>query len=214
MIEVYSGTPGSGKSAHLASDIRYQLNRRHPHLVIANFPLGEIAPVKQRETFHYIPNEQLSVDRVVALCDKWWESHDFGEEKIWLCLDEVQMLFNSREWCQKGNQRMEWLKFFSQSRKYGVHVVFVAQNMMMIDNQFRMLVEYDIVHMKVENQGIFGWLISIPFGGRLIITHKTYVPLKSPMGNEWRTVSRKDMLMYDSYARFARADGGAALSSA
>ena len=92
LIYVYSGTPGSGKSAHLASDIRFQLNRRQPRLVLANFDLAPDAPVKQRETFAYVPNARLDAHDVAYTCQKWWETHDFKEESIWLCIDECQML--------------------------------------------------------------------------------------------------------------------------
>lgn len=210
MIYVFSGTPGSGKSAHLARVLRNALNRREPRLVIANFELGTMAPVRQRETYRYVPNAALDVSDIKRWCELWWQEHDFHEDEIILALDEVQMLFNSREWCQKGNRRMEWLELFSQSRKYGIKVILVAQNVMMIDNQFRMLVEYDVLHRKVRNHGVSGWLLSLPFAGRLIVTNTVYFPLKQQIGSDFMVIGRKDFLMYDSYSKFQHSDGGAA----
>lgn len=210
LIWTYSGTPGSGKSAHLARTIRKRLNKKDPGLVIANFPLSLTAPVKQRETYIYIPNVELDASEVIRICEAWWQTHEFHEESILLALDEVQMLFNSREWSSKGNKRMQWLELFSQSRKIGLKVVFVAQNIMMIDNQFRMLVEYDVLHRKVGNYGLFGYLLSLPFGGRLTVQTTIYFPLKQRLESEWGIISKKDIAMYDSYARFARSDGGMA----
>lgn len=210
MIYVFSGTPGSGKSAHLARLIRWSLNRKEPRLVIANFDLGPLAPVRQRETYRYVPNSALDVNDIKRWCDLWWKEHDFHEDEIILALDEVQMLFNSREWCQKGNRRMEWLELFSQSRKYGIKVILVAQNVMMIDNQFRMLVEYDVLHRKVKNHGLAGWFLSLPFGGRLLVTNTIYFPLKQQLDSDFMVIGKKDFLMYDSYSKFAHSDGGAA----
>lgn len=208
MISVYSGTPGSGKSAHLARDVRRALNAREPRLVIANFALAPDAPVRQRDTFVHVPNSELDAGRIRATCDRWWRSHDFHEERILFALDEVQMLFNSREWGQKGNRRMEWLELLSQSRKAGMRVVLVAQNLMMIDNQFRMLVEYDVMHRKVSNHGTFGWLLGLPFMGRLVATNTIYVPVKTKIESEFMVLSKRDFRMYDSYARFEHRDGG------
>lgn len=208
MISVFSGTPGSGKSAHLARVVRHALNRREPRLVIANFPLAPDAPVRQRDTYIYVPNSKLDAGRVRETCALWWRTHDFREDSIIFALDEVQMLFNSREWSQKGNKRMEWLELLSQSRKEGMQVILVAQNLMMIDNQFRMLVEYDVIHRKVGNYGVFGWLLALPFAGRLCVTNRVYVPLKEKLDSDWMVISKRDIRMYDSYARFEHRDGG------
>ena len=99
---------------------------------------------------------------------------------------------------------MEWLELLSQSRKYGLRVILVAQNIQMIDNQFRMLVEYDVIHRKVTNYGWFGFLLGLPFAGRLVSAVTMYYPLKQKLGSEFRLIHRKDIRMYDSYKKFER----------
>ena len=66
-ISVYTGTTGSGKSLHAASEIRFQLNRPHAHPVIANFDINPDV-VKRYDLFTYRPNEKLTADWLVARC--------------------------------------------------------------------------------------------------------------------------------------------------
>ena len=61
MIRFYSGTPGSGKSLHVASDIyRYLQNGKN---VIANFEMNDSLikerKGKQKGSFVYLSNSQL-----------------------------------------------------------------------------------------------------------------------------------------------------------
>lgn len=141
-IEVYTGVPGSSKSLHAAGNIREILNApRREQPVIANFRLAQDAPVLKPENFHYIPNDELSSDRLIDFAHDFWRSgvHPFTEDYIHLYVDEAQLLFNSRRWSDRS--RMSYLEFLSQSRKYGYRVVMIAQSAMMIDNQFRMLID-------------------------------------------------------------------------
>ena len=96
MIEIYTGVPGSGKSAHAARDIRHNLCKRDPRPVIANFELAEKAPVKSRERFLYVSNSDMSVELLKEYACDWWESRGhMREEGIDLYLDEAQLLWNS-----------------------------------------------------------------------------------------------------------------------
>lgn len=205
MIEIYTGVPGSGKSAHAARDIRHNLCRRDPRPVIANFELAESAPVKNRKRFLYVPNAEMSVDLLKEHACDWWEKRGYmREEGIDLYLDEAQLLWNSRNWSQKG--RLEWLEFLSQSRKFGYHIVFIAQSAQMIDNQFRMLIEIEVNHRRLQNMGLAGWLMALPFGGRLVCGVRSMFQIKQRIGATYLVLSSKDWAMYDSYKRFDRQD--------
>ena len=108
-IHVYTGTPGSGKSLHAASDIRFQLTRKYPHPIIANFPIGQHAPVDDDllwKYYNFIPNEDMSAGKIIDFANAWWDSHpdDFREDYITLVLDECQLLFNSRLWSQSSRK--------------------------------------------------------------------------------------------------------------
>lgn len=54
MIYLYSGTPGSGKSLHVARDIYYRLNKsKNPRNVIANFMIND-KMIKSKKLNSYI----------------------------------------------------------------------------------------------------------------------------------------------------------------
>lgn len=214
-IYLYSGGVGSGKSLHAAQDIRFALCRRYPMPVLANFALSDSAPVSQdrRELFAYVPNQHITADLLKSFADDWWATHDFMEDHILLCLDECQLIWNARTWSQ--SDRLSFLEFLSQSRKFGYKVILISQNMQMIDNQFRMLVDYDVNHRKVGQWGIFGSALSLLFLNRLF-ARVTYLCVngksKERLGVSWYVARGKDMGMYDSYARFARVESARAPS--
>lgn len=213
-IYLYSGTPGTGKSLHAASEIRYQLTRRYPHPVIGNFRIDEHAPVRHRDYFHYFDNQELTPDLLTTFADDYWDNvgRDFQEDHINLVLDECQLLFNSRLWTAKD--RIAWLEFFSQHRKWGYKVMFIAQSAKMVDNQFRMLIEYEVNHRKVANMGLIGQVLGLPFRNRLFMFVTYYFQSNERLGVDWYFARRKDMRMYDTHARFERTTGGAATRSA
>ena len=210
MIEVYTGTPGSGKSAHAARQVRYALTRpgdKRP--VIANFPLGTDAPVpaESRGLFTHIPNEEMSAGKIIDLANEYWDSgvHRFEEDWLLLCLDECQLFFNSRRWSDKS--RMSYLEFLSQSRKYGVKVILIAQSAKMIDNQFRMLIEVEHNHRRVTSMGPLGMLVAMPFGNRLSLDVRYLFQTNERLGMDLLLPNKRDFAMYDSYARFDKVEG-------
>ncbi|HBI7095718.1 zonular occludens toxin domain-containing protein [Clostridium perfringens] len=154
MITLYTGTPGSGKSLHVAKVIleRLQIDKKN---VIANFEVNEEVINKKRfmisnktmGKFYYLDNSKLTVD---ALVDYAKKNHILGKEhQTLLVIDECQTFFNPREFQRKD--RLDWNNFFSQHRKLGYEVILVTQNDRLIDRQIRALVEYEIKHRKVNN---------------------------------------------------------------
>lgn len=200
MIYLYSGVPGSSKSLHAANDARFALNHGRP--VVGNFQISAGAPVKSLDCFRYYPNSRLSPEVLVEFADEWWASHDFRESGITLILDEVQIVFNSRRWAD--SDRLAWLEFFSQHRKYGYKVILIAQSAKMIDSQFRMLIEEEVNHRRVSTMGFFGFLASLLFLGRLFMQVSYLYQSNERLGMSFFVGRRKDMAMYDSYARFDR----------
>ena len=203
-VYLYSGTPGSGKSLHAASEVRFALNRHSPRPVVGNFPISPDARVRHPDMYTYRGNWELSPQWLYDFATDWWESHPgtFREDFILLVIDECQLLFNSREWSAKD--RLAWLEFFSQHRKYGYKVLFVAQNAKMVDNQFRMLIEYDVIHRKMSNAGLVGWLMSIPFAGRLFVHVTYFFQQNERLSASWYVARRADMRLYETHRRFER----------
>lgn len=201
-ILVYTGVPGSGKSVHAAREIRYNLNSLRPRPVIANFELAEHAPVRRPDMFHYVPNASLSVDDLTAFAVGWWEANGgrLCEDGIDVYFDEAQLLWNARLWSQ--SDRLKWLEFLSQSRKYGYRVVMIAQSAKMLDNQFRMLVETEVNHRRMSAMGLAGYLMALPFRNRLIVAVRSAYQINERTGSQWLLVNRRDWAMYDSYKKF------------
>lgn len=203
MISLYSGTPGSGKSLHLAKDIRDRAILGKP--TIANFPTN--LQKYKRADFTYCPNDQMTPEFLIQYSRNYFRTHRFKEGAIWCVIDECQIVFNAREWQIAG--RAAWLSFFTQHRKYGYNIILIAQFDRMIDRQIRSLIEYEFVHRKCSNFGIGGMIFSLIFGGKLFVTVQRWYPLKEKIGADFFRASKKYWSIYDSYATFD-ADAGAA----
>lgn len=202
-VELYTGTPGSGKSLHAVSLVRQYLNAGK--LVIANFEIPETAPC-DLTGFVYVPNNLLTPELVVRLIDLWLSGGRPAKEgAALLVVDECSIIFNSRSWQSKA--RMPWLEFMSQSRKHLCRVLLIAQGAKMIDNQFRMLCDIEVQHYAVSSFGNMGWLLSLPFGGRLFWCVEMQFQAKERLGAYLFRGSRKDCAMYDTHALFVRVEG-------
>lgn len=195
-IYLYSGTPGSGKSLHATRIIKDSLDYKKP--VIANYNLIH----KNSDYFTYRSNSEMTPQFLVDFATEYWQDHRFKEDHILLVLDECQLLFNSREW--QNNSRMQWLEFFSQHRKYGYEIVFVAQFDRMIDRQIRSLLEYEFVHRRMGNFGWKGKMFKLLTLGELFVCVKRFYPLREKVGVECFKARKSIFRMYDSYGAFAR----------
>lgn len=202
MIYLYSGTPGSGKSLHQASDLYWWLHNGHP--CICNFDLNlDNIKVRNRSKigeFYYINNEVLKPELLVAYSQIYFKTHKFKEGSIRLYIDECQLLFNAREWNKKG--RKEWLSFFTQHRKYGYDIYLVAQFDRMIDRQIRSLIEYEIIHRKVKNFGRWGFLFNLIGGGSVFVAVKMWYPLKERISSEFFKGNKKYFELYNTLNTF------------
>lgn len=208
MIKCYSGTPGSGKSLHLASRIFYTLRAGRP--VVGNFEI-DLSKVNRRHPerlkFLYLPNAatdnslpHLCPRDLIDFSRRYFNGRRVVEEHIFLVIDECQILFNSRAWQQQD--RAEWLTFFSQHRKYGYEIVLVAQFDGMIDKQIRSLIEYDYKHRKLSNFGFAGRIMSLFFGGRLFCAVQYWYPINERIGASWFLARNKYYRIYDTYKSF------------
>lgn len=208
MLSLYSGTPGSGKSLHMASRIANKLRAGRP--VIANFEFNTSFCRRRRGRevpFFFVPNESLSPDALQRFAVGWWLEHKFHEDGILLVIDEAQLLFNAREWSKQG--RSDWLSFFTQHRKFGFEIVLIAQFDRMIDRQIRSLIEYEFIHRKVSNYGLKGKLFAFWTLGKLFVAVKMWYPLGEKVGSEWFVARPRLYRLYDTYNKF-QGDGAPA----
>lgn len=192
MIWLYSGTPGSGKSYHAVYDIIKKIKRKDKNTVVANFVLN-IPDKVQKERFIYIDNSDLTIDYLVKYA---YKNHKFGVEgQTLVVIDEAQILYNSRDWGTNSKKRMDWIKFFSQHRKYGYNFILIAQFDKMIDRQIRSLVEYEVSHMKINN---FFWFLPITS----FLCVERWYGQKMKVGHNVIMYRKKVANYYNSYMTF------------
>lgn len=192
MIWLYSGTPGSGKSYHAVYDIINKIKRKDKNTVIANFVLN-ISDKVQKTRFKYVDNSDLTIDYLVKYA---YKNHKFGVEgQTLVVIDEAQILFNSRDWGTNSKKRMDWIKFFSQHRKYGYNFILIAQFDKMIDRQIRSLIEYEVSHMKINN---FFWFL--PLTSFLCV--ERWYGQKMKVGHNVIMYRKKIANYYNSYMTF------------
>jgi zona occludens toxin len=196
MIRLYSGTPGSGKSLHNARDVINRSRMGKP--VIGNFPadLGRF----KKANYTYVPNYELNPDFLINYSRKFFQGKKIKEGAILLVIDECQLLFNSRDWQQKG--RNEWHSFFSQHRKYGYDVTLIAQFDRMIDRQIRGLIEYEFIHRKLSNYGFGGKIMSLLFGGNTFVSVEMWYPLKLKISSDFIHARKYYYSIYDTFGTF------------
>lgn len=201
MIALYSGTPGSGKSLHVAQKILNRLNTWHLP-VIANFEinLDMIKKESDRDLFLYIPNNDLDPKYLVTFSRDYFGDKKVKEGEILLVIDECQLVFNCRDW--QARDRSGWISFFSQHRKCGYDVILVAQFDRLIDRQIRSMIEYEYVHRKVSNFGWKGKFLSIATGNRLFVAIQHWYGAKERIASESFLYHKKNAELYNSYKVF------------
>lgn len=205
MIEIYTGTPGSGKSLHAVERMKTWIEKfRLP--VIANFEFRAKA-LKNRGygSFFQIPNDKLCPDVLIRFSEEYRKLRNYEhvpEDEILLVVDEAQILWNSRSWQSKD--RGDWISFFTQHRKLGYKVIMIAQYIDMLDKQMRSVIEYEHMHRKVSNIGMGGKIMSFIGGGNLHVDIKIYVPLNEQVGKEFYRADKRLCKLYDSYTSFTR----------
>lgn len=206
MIELYTGTPGSGKSLHLARDIFHFGNRKKDCLIIVNFPvLADM--LRHPDRVLYVPNEQLSPALVQGKALDFFRERNLPmeENRIILLIDECQLLFNSRSWQDKS--RAGWLAFFTQHRKLGVYCILVSQFDLMIDKQIRALIEYEVIHRKVTNYGFFGNILKFLTFGEFFVAVEKWYTINQKIGSYWFRDHVKYHSLYNTFDTFGEFPG-------
>lgn len=204
MIELYTGTPGSGKSLHCAKEIYTKINRGKN--VIANFDINTSVFKKKRKKygiFQYIDNSELTPQYLVLFALEHHKRNIRGnivENQTLLVIDECQVLFNSRDW--QARDRRAWAEFFQQHRKYGYNIILITQFDRMIDRQIRALVEYQIIHRKASNFKTLGFLLGLLFKGNIFIAVRQWYGINEKIDSEWFVLHPKYSNLYNSYKIF------------
>lgn len=195
MIYFYSGTPGSGKSLHVAKDIYNKLFIQKKN-VIANFDINrEFYNKKKRKgQFTYASNDELSADYFYDYAKK---NHVLGKEaQTLVIIDECQILFNARSWSDKG--RMDWINFFTQHRKCGYNFILISQFDRLVDRQIRSLFEYEVKHRKVNN---FKAASLLPVSTFCAVEY--WYGVRERVGSSFFIYQKKYGSLYDTFKNFS-----------
>lgn len=196
MIYLFTGSPGSGKSLHMAKDIFWHVRMKRP--VVANFEI-DTTMFKDASSFHYVPTLELCPAVLEQIARDYFHDHKFREGAIAFYWDECQISLNSRSW----RENQEWIPFFTQHRKLGYDVYLVCQHHEMLDKQARTIVEYEISHRKVNNVGWFGKFVSLFCLGHPVVCAVTkWYGQKMRLSAEWMLGTRKYYKLYDTYKMF------------
>ena len=206
MIYLYTGTPGSGKSYHVARDIYFFLH--YGRNVIANFDINYDAipsrGKKPKGCFFYRDNFAITPDWLVAfslLCHRRDVKGRIEEKQTYLILDECQLIFNCRSW--NDRQRQKWCSFFTQHRKYGFEVILITQFDRLIDRQIRSLTEFEVKHRKINNFGAGGFFVGLFFWGHPVFAAIEYwYGVRERCGMTMMVGRKKYYDLYDSYKLF------------
>lgn len=155
MVNVYTGTPGSGKSLHCANMILFYL--KHGKRVICNFPINtDIIKKKYRKNFFYIPDKDLKPHYLFEFAKAYHK--EMREDQTYLIIDEAQRLFPIDRIYEL---RRAWEEFFQLHRHYGYSIILVTQNLSYINKGIRIQTEYEVKHRKINNYGIGGLILTI-----------------------------------------------------
>lgn len=166
-IEVFEGTPGSGKTLHATEEGLIAMRR--PGGVIANYMVTRPRLRSDGSSkWVYLSAEEMTPDRLMAHADRY---HRRGRESEGLLIiDECHRVLNSRTtWTGRqkvAGDQMRLVQFLAEHRHFGYDVLLVVQNMEMLDKHARFLAEYRVKHFKANHFWWLAWL-PIPLFGRV-----------------------------------------------
>lgn len=191
MIRCYTGVPGSGKSLHVIRKIVAYLQAGK--MVISNFPLRVDAVEKNIGRYFYMPNDRLTIPYIMQFARTMHKPKQ--ENQTLFVIDEASVKFNSRTFMEKD--RLAFLSFFAQHRKYGFEIILVQQDLRQIDRQIRDMVELEVEHRKMNNYKLYK-LCPFP----LFCAIEFNIGIRDKNNHEFFLYSHKYGDLYDTYFEF------------
>lgn len=220
MIQLYSGTPGSGKSLHAAHDIRFNL-RIGRNVISTCFidtslcflnPIQEFIfnkfgkrprkhkPDKREKNFHFIDINDITPD---YLYDFAARHHEFGKEhQTVIYFDECVAIFSPTVIGDDKDKWNRWEDFFRKHRHLGFDCILIPQSAKLISRKVIEYCEFDVRHFNRKHQGFLGFIFSIFVGG--LFSYSTYWRgiRGKPLDSGFYTYKPLYGQMYNSYSMF------------
>lgn len=208
MIQLYTGTIGSGKSYHALEDIITWLKKgKH---VIANFPINFTEGMLNRgyaDRFMYIPDDFLMGAQGVIRLYQISMQYFYENAKEGQCLvviDEAGNYFAPEDYSHP-EQRL-WAKFFTLSRKLGYDFILISQTDKQINKVIRACVEYEVKHRKANNVFPFSLL---PFTIFMYVTF--WKQTRQRLSASSSIFVKKFAQLFDTHRLFGKIDTDIAL---
>lgn len=220
MIQLYSGTPGSGKSLHVCHEIRRNLlyNKRvistmyvEPDMVFWNafdrwrFNSFGKEPKKKKhdrreENFTYIDIMDITPEFLYEYAARY---HVHGREhQTIVYLDECVAIFSPTVLADNVKLWNRWDDFFRKHRHLGFDLVLIPQSAKLISRKVIEYCEFDVRHFNRKHHGNFGFFLSLFIGG-LFSYSVCWRGIKAkPLEQGWFTYKPYYGNMYNSYCMF------------
>ena len=202
MINLWSGTPGSGKSYHMADELYHRLRFKKNY--ICNFPINldivNNGGKKVIGKFTYVKTFDMSPRYFI---DYAKHNHEPNKEhQTTIVIDECGRLFNPQ--FHRSQAILDWIEFFTLHRHIGYDVILIAQQDKFINKQIRGLIENEIVHRKITKYKLWGKILGLLFHGNVFMTiEKWYSVPRSPKIDSNIYVLRKKIAsIYDTHMDF------------
>lgn len=228
MITLYSGTPGSGKSYHLAQVIRNTMRLANIP-VLCNFPVNldliALSPIgrldlranklrrnkkdvadmhKQRKMPDYVEFDTYKVtpEFFVQYARKNFKKNK--ENQGLIIIDECARIFNPRI---SRKDRIKWIDFFQIHRHLGYNIILVSQHSRLLDRQITYLLEYNVIHRNAKNYKLIGRILSLIAGGHLFIAIRKWHGVNEIESREFMLFRKSVAMIYDTFQDFSDKDG-------
>lgn len=140
--------------------------------------------------------------RALPACERvadWWQVIDWGttECPVLVILDEAHLFWNSRDWAKTGKEQVEMLSFLTQSRKAGVDVIIISQDIGNIDKQFRVLAQIQVKARNLQQNKVP--VLGLPLRG-VFIYEARELKTGGLLGREWHFRDRGIFACYRTTA--------------
>jgi zona occludens toxin len=121
--------------------------------------------------------------------------------QTFMIFDECHKIWESRSW--NRIDRLAWIDFLTQFRKWGYDCILISQSENMIDKQIRAsVIEHKIIHRNVSRFKKLGKILALPFGGNLFACVETDYTMSSKSAAKIRSYfifgSNKYFDIYDT----------------
>lgn len=221
MMEFWTGTPGSGKSLHMAHEIREDLRIGKQVISTANIdtrlvfmnPLQRFVfwltngkkllytPNKKQRNFHYIDIMNITPAYLYQHAARY---HVEGKEhQTRVYLDECVAIFSPTIIGEDVKRWNEWDKFFRVHRHLGFDVILIPQSVKLISRKVKEYAEFEVKHFNRKNHGVLGFFVSLAVGGLFSYSVCWRGTHEKPLSQGWFTYTRYYGSMYNSYCLYS-----------